>query len=720
MSISAVLLAPDWMPGAVFGFVVLVNLLIWPGLLTMLLTNRESHERLSPMLLLVGSISTSVIYVGLLSFLLGYLRVFSLWNLTLLVAILSMVLLAFNLHIRNWRIPSLTLPRVGNRSLGAVGLFLVALVALTLWAGPSENILLNWDDGTYVNTAANVVSQGSILHTEPAIDLVPESLRRMFFDTRPGPISPSQFKDYGFWINWERGDVTPQYFHLYPTILAVFISLLGLPLALYLNSLLAILSVGTIYLLGQTIANSRVGFLAAALLALSFPQFWFAGFPSAEILFQLLVLNGILMLVLLLRTQQPLFGLVAGLSLGSTLLARPDGLLLVPAVAVTLLLLGRQLTDRSRLAFGLTYLISYGLSIVYLTDLGYKHLELQLVSLGIGLSQTQVVLLLTPPTFIIAWLTLHPPRMPELSQKKKRSIVILVTAVPGLTIVALLLATPFVIPGTFGWNLIAMSFYITPLALIVGLAGLLLMAQRTIRHPSILPVLALTLPFFLMYIPSGYNQLFFPWYLRRWIQVIIPTLFLGGAFSIGWISETVLKRRGRSFANFTAVVLGLALILPSLALVAPYAPVIENRGLVGETETLASKFGQPSVILFYSRSGGFGLPLSYIHGLQVVELQFDPFSVGEDEGFLRVLDEWMSQGLAVYLINPSTSFLQDLLKTHPANLSWSQVIEVPQYRMSHAGHDFDIVIRTYPLYVYTIGPRISPVVSVMEASGVDT
>jgi hypothetical protein len=527
----------------------------------------------------------------------------------------------------------------------------------------------------------------------------------MFFDLRPGSLTPSQFRDFGFWIDWEEGTVLPQYFHFYPSLLAAFASFVGLARALYLNAFLAALGVGLLFILGRRLAGFRVGLLASAFLATSFSQFWFSRFPSAEILFQVLFLMGMVTFLFLLRTQHPIFGLLSGLSLASTILVRLDGLFLVPVVAALFLTVGHRLSRIGRLSFGVAYLGVYALSILYIVTLGYNHFSLQISGLGLEPSRAEMLGILATSFALLALVVFRPPFLVRLNSLNRRKISRALSLLLASALLAILVTTPWSAPGRYGWNLAAVSFYTTPLGFALAAAGLLVMTRTAGRDARLIPFLVLALPFFLIYVPNSFVQLYFPWFLRRWIHVIIPVLAVGAAFGIDRLSNLIPLRRNLPIRNAVTLTLALAIILPNVILVASFAPIKENEGLIEATRLFATNFDEESVIIFYSRSGGFALPLAYIHGLKAMELQYDPFAREMGDAFLEAIDGWMAQNLTVYIVNPSSVFLQEMSRTHSVALIWSTVITVQQYRMSYASQEFDIITRTFPLGVYEVGLR---------------
>lgn len=197
----------------------------------------------------------------------------------------------------------------------------IAMASLALALPPSERLLGGWDPGVYLHSAAQVARTGGLrweitdfIHLSP---LEKETLLRHY----GGGHAPFQ----GNWF-LPDGAVAPQFFHLYPCVMAVAWRLGGVWGALSVNPLLNAGCILLFYALARRVVGGRWALAAAALLALNPAQLWQARFPTAEMLTQFLLLAGIWSLARGSWLAGPAFGLA--------LLCRYDTIMfLVPMAA---------------------------------------------------------------------------------------------------------------------------------------------------------------------------------------------------------------------------------------------------------------------------------------------------------------------------------------------------------------------------------------------------
>ena len=158
---------------------------------------------------------------------------------------------------------------------------------------PADEILLGGQDpSVYVHTAAAVARQGSLLLDEPDIAALAKGERRLLLNTALGVPQPFT----GMWL-LRDGRISPQFFHLYPSLMAVAWSLGGVRGALLVNPLLNVAAVLALYALAALLLGRRWALAAALLHACWAAQVRQAKFPTAELLAQLFLLAGAALLL---------------------------------------------------------------------------------------------------------------------------------------------------------------------------------------------------------------------------------------------------------------------------------------------------------------------------------------------------------------------------------------------------------------------------------------
>jgi hypothetical protein len=127
----------------------------------------------------------------------------------------------------------------------------------------------------------------------------------------------------------------------------------GLPAAFYLNPALAIASVITLYCISRLFFGGALSLFPALLLAIGYPQIYFARAPFAEITGQLLTLWGLLFALLWLQRRRASYLPAALLLWATAWTARVDALLLIGPAGL-LLLAAAWRRDRDALLGALT------------------------------------------------------------------------------------------------------------------------------------------------------------------------------------------------------------------------------------------------------------------------------------------------------------------------------------------------------------------------------
>ncbi len=217
---------------------------------------------------------------------------------------------------------------------------MIALASLYGSLPPGQFILGGWDPGVYIHTAATVARTGSIRPPMPDLAAM-TSDERPIFDKSPDYVLSQPFR--GMFL-LQSGRLSPQFFHLFPSLMAVGFGLAGLTGALLVNPLLNLGCIVGFFLLASRLLDRRWALAATALFAFNPAQVWQSRFPTAEMLTQFLLLAGFLLLA---ETDsprpRPVEGVLAGLAFGLALLCRYDTVMVLAGVAALLALSLRDL-----------------------------------------------------------------------------------------------------------------------------------------------------------------------------------------------------------------------------------------------------------------------------------------------------------------------------------------------------------------------------------------
>lgn len=210
-------------------------------------------------------------------------------------------------------------PPVRPDALGLVLVVGVGLLAAALSFPGFPYGVVDKDPGVYVVHAQAIAREGSIT-------LDDEAVRQGLPVTEytPGARFPGIWQDAG-----DPEVVRPQFFHLYPALLATADDVVGTSGIHHTNSALAVLAAMALALAVRRAFGLAAGGAAGALLAANVLQVWSAKYPTTEVLAQLLLVLALLCAAVALETRWRPPALLAGLFLSLTFLARPDGVLLI-------------------------------------------------------------------------------------------------------------------------------------------------------------------------------------------------------------------------------------------------------------------------------------------------------------------------------------------------------------------------------------------------------
>jgi 4-amino-4-deoxy-L-arabinose transferase-like glycosyltransferase len=229
----------------------------------------------------------------------------------------------------------------------------VALLFGLLVARPFEVIRGGLDAGVYANTGVAIARTGSIVQHDPIVaeigqraaqgDELAKQIESNIFGVQSAKRNiATRLRAAGFFINsgeLAQGRVVPQFFHLWPVWIAIFVSMLGPTLGLVATGAFGTLGVVLLGLLGRRIGGPLTGILGALFLALMTPQVWFSRMSTSEALAQALTLAGLWAFTHFAdaarRREQIWWGGVVGGTFGALALTRIDCFWVVgPALAL--------------------------------------------------------------------------------------------------------------------------------------------------------------------------------------------------------------------------------------------------------------------------------------------------------------------------------------------------------------------------------------------------
>ena len=510
-----------------------------------------------------------------------------------------------------------------------VAAVVLAAVSLILTLPPHLNLLGGWDPGVYLHTASALNRYGTLQLPEADLCTLSGETQALFARNLHGITEPF----LGMRVV-EGRYISPQFYHLYPSLMAVLWPLGGLSAGLLVNPLLNVLALLSVYALVRRLAGPAVGLLAMALLLLHPAQIWQARFSSAEMLTQTLLWSGFALLVRLDRpgSTGARDAWLAGCALGAAQLARYDSLMVLGPLAAVLLI--GLLTPGPRRTT--LWVLAPMAALAGHAWLHQKWIAPFYAPIP-GLVQ-QAFLVIAALAVVLVALSLHP---------RGRALLQLALSGSALRVVALALFGVWwcfvltirpdlpddtataravwsvlerVAPATMARNMAAddaqIGGYLLALwgwpALLAAMLGALLLVWRE-RGRMATAWLAGCLAVALVLTYRIYNDHFLMWLSRRYIPVVVPWFTVGLA-----VLCHQLTRRVPRAPVWAAAALALLLVAPRLPASYRMATLREWAGLDTWLEQAQSHLPADSILI--SDQPGFAAALRYLHGQRAYEI----------------------------------------------------------------------------------------------------
>ncbi|MCB9422043.1 MAG: glycosyltransferase family 39 protein [Ardenticatenaceae bacterium] len=620
-----------------------------------------------------ASLTLGLLTMGWLAFVLAELGWFSILTLALLWAGLSF-LLALRLYRHGFSGRLAISPTQVKRLFAslpdwvewlALGLWLVA--AVYLFGRPHQFIIGGADAGVYVNLSAEIAENGRITIQDDFLASIPANLYPALLRSQKNDIAPYYILPAFFVTGKPAGEITPQFYHLYPVWQAVAYGLgnpnSGIQAALLMPGLWALLGALTLYLTVRRMAGWETGLLALAGLSLNALQIWFARYPTTETMTQFLLWAGFWSLGIWLKSPKDRFwGLLAGLALGQSFLVRIDMLFVLPVLG----LLGIWLwvhdgwkREYNWFFLPLLLLVLHSLlhalwqSRPYFFDLFGFALRLLrnnwIIPIGAGIASIALLLGL-------ARFRTHLMRM---ARFQRQFLIILVV---GFVVWGLYnwLARPYLHEAVF-WNdpysqtaipqfnhenLLRLGWYLSPIGIGLGIVGIGLLIWHVNRETAVM--LSISLLISLIYITNIHANPHQIYAMRRYVPAVMPLFIVGGAYLLGW-----LLARQKIWLSGLSLALALVWLGGFGWLARGFISQVDYQGILPQLDQLTDQLAPDSILIFNDSSpigqgDIIGTPLRFLKGYDVLTLR-DPEAL-DQEAFDELLLQWQAQGHRIYWI----------------------------------------------------------------------
>ena len=624
--------------------------------------------------------------------------------------------------------------------------FLFALLVIR----PFEVVRGGLDAGVYANIAAAVVRTGGIVLYDPIVadigqraeagDLQAQEVASNILGVQSKKRwLATRIRAAGFFITegeLAQGRIVPQFYHLWPSTLAIFVSMLGVAQGLVATGAAGLLGVVLLGLIGRRIAGSLAGLLAAAFLALMTPQVWFSRMSTSEALTQALLLAGLWAFThfaeALDRKQRIWWGALTGVAFGQAALTRIDfPLALAP---IFLLVIYVALTSRwhagytaMTLALGAlvlhTALHTLLIARAYFFDTYYSILQKSVLTISLSLpflslelrdrfmfrggsvyqepGRVWIELALLVGIFLALFTLSRRPGLllhAETWVRRRARLllggwVVLLGAFalyayiirPGILTLDVLrqpfdpahwlrlqgyVGAPIDVPAGYRKETVALSFanmvrlgwYLSPLGVVLGTAGGLLLWWRLERRATLFVVIATVFAFFYIHSLYGTGEQTYIYILRRYVPLVYPAFALGIAHALSAIRGRATEGAGgigRRLRDGVFATCGAALLLFFVVTGRSAYAHTEYEGMLAQVEAISRQVDPRDIILV--RGGGaddvavrdtselIAAPLTYIYGQNALPVK-GRIPAKYPAAFAGQVARWRDEGRQVYLL----------------------------------------------------------------------
>lgn len=507
-------------------------------------------------------------------------------------------------------------PRVGVTAV--IPLLLLALCGWRFFPA-SEYVIGGKDPGVYVNDGISIHRTGTIMRRDAVVAAVPVESRDLFFR------SHQREEYYGLRfmgvnvMDPTTGAVMLTFPHLFPASIALGYGVAGLRGATNTVAVWAVLGVLAVFFAGARVMGPWAAFLGCVLLILNIAETWFARYPNAEVVMQVLIFAGMLAYSYSEEGDGRFFAGVAGVACALLMFLRFDAVVAVGGFAAVCTL--RWLVDRRmpRLAFVVPAVAGFVLALFYYVGplRAYFYLyKVNMPSMPMALAAVVVAFgLIAAAGSQRRWLA------PSLKTYLPLG---LAAVIAGLAVYALFFREPagrLAEEDAYALRMFRERYVFWP-ALIAALAGFAVVGRKQFwRHPAFFMLVAIFGVFFFRKLHIVWEHF---WLARRFLPAILPGLCLLAAGAlVGASGPGETHRAGRRLAG----TLGVAFIAWQFWIAsAPVAAHVEYRGAIHAVEQLAARVTDRDLVLFESRNSNsdvhvLAVPLAYAFGKQVLLLE---------------------------------------------------------------------------------------------------
>lgn len=512
-------------------------------------------------------------------------------------------------------------PPLDRRLAVCVGLIVVFAVAM--FSRPHTYMHGGWDPGEYINTALHIDRIGSIRFQDPWLPEFRGEVRRIL-SRNPEHPRPTLHAGY-LVLNAETGEMVPDYYHLYPAWLSVWISPSSPTSVYWGQTLISVIAILLLFLLVRRLLGDHVAFLTGATMLVNPAVHYFARFPSSEMLSMSLLLGCLFLLDQ--REGRPTKRSWVWLAVTTYAAITGHIINMIPLVSILAVLLLDYGLRRSPGALKDSLALFLGVSFGVIRNAWATPLFVSFLFQSYVIDRPGYIVGSLVIVFLVAMIGLFIwRRIKKISLQRGRLTEWHGRLIPGLLMMAFgfyqYVIRPRVGYGHNAINLRSLGWLFSPVGLLLVFASPFWFVRQRLRR-TVLCFLAVGTVMTVIILQHKNIQPFYMWAFRRYIPVIIPFFSVCMAYCLHQLCRAIRENRVRQllYGGFV-LMLGWQFVQGRHLL-----RIQEHRGLPAYVFQLAHQLPEADFILIDHWK--MATPLRIGMGLPVYQLSHETDPVDE-------------------------------------------------------------------------------------------
>ncbi|TGM89855.1 hypothetical protein [Leptospira licerasiae] len=614
-------------------------------------------------IILLSAISP-LLYMGIISFFLTMLGIYSIENIVLFLFVFSALSIVCIFIFRKVELRKSIRLEIQKPEL--IFIILFSLVALYLYAGfPTWYLDGGRDQGQYTIFGVIISKTGGL-----NLEISDSKLIREIFDDSVLVDYQSIASEFNLGLSDSETYRSPRFFHILPAYLAIGYDLFGIDGLLRINAVFGFFSIFFLYLATRRILDPLSASLISVLYVLNSSQIWNMRSALSEAISQFLIIFTAYLIQIFFKRKSPTPMFCIGLIFGISSFTRVDSYLYLPALVLYsgFLLVFFEKYFKNSLYFISAFLLTSVLSLVYayfyskvyVYDL-WEHRFLQIV--GLAWAVSLILLFIEVVSWknnrlILGWLRVFVERNRRILRISVLSLFILICLLAYFVRPIFLSQVPELAAAKYlTFHSLSIFFWYVPFWLFVFLIFAIDLFVFKRKHVSSSFVFFIGIFLLAVYLISPSIAPDHFWASRRWMLFPIPFAILGSVIGIKNIPN--LKQSWKTTLLLFLAGTGIVYTVWRSKLIL-FQPMME--GYKNGYETFANS--TPSANSFYfTTKRQIASPLRYIYGKNI-------YLINDSEEFLQRVPALLSLGKNVYMIqNGELSGADPFIKfTHIADL----------------------------------------------------